>query len=166
MGLQTRWTCCKMDLGQDAIYLWLSIICPSVGDCNGISVSLMSVSALTTCSRVFKVWITLCPRYRLSGKWRSHLWGRAVGLSLYLPLWCCQASSEVFACSPSKGSQFSSSKEEGAPLASPENSGNSEGAGPAGSPLHVVSSLGPILSYQGSDFGKGRVSCQCVQAPL
>ena len=113
-----------------------------------------------------QVWITLCPRYKFSGKWHNHLWGRAEGLSLYLLLWCCQLLSEVFACSPGKGGQFSSSKEEGAPLASPENSGNSEGAGPSGSPLCVVSSLGPILSYQGSDFGKGGVSRLCVQAPL
>lgn len=174
MGLQTHWTCCKMDLGQDIIYLWLPITCPSVGDCNGISVSLMFVSVLPTCSRVFKVWITLCPRYRFSGKWHNHLWGRAEGLSLYLPLWCCQVLSEVFACSPGKGSQFSSSKEEGAPLASPENSGNSEGAGPSGSPLLGMGiprisqngKEGPILSYQDSDFGKGGVSHQCVQAPL
>lgn len=108
----------------------------------------------------------LCPRYRLSGKWHSHLWGRAVGLSLYLLLRCCCFPSEVFACSPNKGSQFSSSKEEGALCQPREFRKLLRGQDPLGSPAHVVSSLGPILSSQGSDFGKGDVSCQRVQAPL
>lgn len=91
MGLRTRWTRCKMDLDQGVMYLWLFITYPRTCDCDGVSVLLVLVSALPTCSTAFKAWIPPFPRYRFSGQYPSHLWGRMGALSLHLLLCHCQA---------------------------------------------------------------------------